>query len=238
MSPTASSGFWQWNLSTVENFFVALGTIGLAWYTARMALATRKLADESKDQIALTHRAVDATEQQARLVNEQVEISRRASLSSLQPVISDGHPPNLLGNPAVTWLGSEMHDPWLEPLDLVDASSVEILCSVSNVGNGPALFGAMSMFVGPIQLGELNVPEVLPHPSMLGHGGALDIVFRAARDTPVFDAFANRDSQVKLVVHYEDFAGNRYQTNFDVVDRDGHFYQLQIRSFTAIPEPN
>jgi hypothetical protein len=228
MSLTASSGFWQWNLSTVENFFVAVGTIGLAWYTARMARATRKLADESKDQIALTQRAVHATEQ-------QVEISRRASLSSLRPVISDGHS-NQLGNPAVTWLSPETHDPWLKPLAPVDASSVKIMCCVANVGNGPALFGALSMFVGPIQVGQPNAPEVLPHPSMLAQGSALDLVFRAARDTPVFDAFANRDSQIKLVVHYEDFAGTHYQTDFDVVDRDGNFFDLQIRSFT-IPEP-
>ncbi len=233
---TTDSGFWQLNLSVLANLLVAGATVGLAVYTALMARATRKLADETKVQIDMTSRAVIATERQAELNSEQVAIGRRASIAAQEPVIADGHPASG-GNATITWdTDDELHDSWESEVKPEEAVSVTYRCTVRNIGNGPARLGAMNLFPGLIQLSE-EAPRVGSHVSVLARGDAEVLTFVATKGTRVFEAFAT-GGQLSLVVHYEDLAGNTYQTNFEVTgppssDDNRVGQPLRVRSISS-----
>jgi hypothetical protein len=214
-SATTDGAFWQWNLAAVANLLVAAATIGLAAYTASMARATRKLAEETQTQIDMTNRAVIATERQAELNNEQVAISRRASIAAQEPVIADANPA-IDRNTTLTWDADALHDSWESEVQPEQSVSVSYRCTIRNIGNGPARLGAINLFPGLIQLSE-SPPQVGPHVSVLACGDSEVLTFVAERGSRVFEAFAN-GGQLSLVVHYEDLAGNAYQTNFDVTE--------------------
>ena len=232
---TTDGGFWQWNLAALANLLVAAATIGLAAYTASMARATRKLAEETQTQIDMTSRAVIATELQAELNSEQVAISRRASIAAREPVIADANP-TLQGNTTLSWCLDEVRDPWDPEVTPHEASVVFYSCTIRNIGNGPARLGAIYLFPGRIQLSE-EPPQVDPHVSVLARGDSEVLTIVAKRKSRVFEAFA-AGGQLSLVVHYEDLAGNAYQTNFDVTEppsasgnRAGR--PLRVRSFKS-----
>jgi len=205
-------------MSAWGTLVVAVATLCLAFFTWRLGLRTREMAERTSDAVAIAERELIVLETQAAAMNEQVEASIRQALAS-ELALADGRQPTLV--PVV------QRD--LRQLRVVAADGttthVQVgadgmawrdthfalwaVIPVRNVGPGVAIIKDQSnaaILLTPGQRGSSLVGR--PTSRVVAPSDVIDVVFRAEATSPALVA-QGVIVPVYVKLEYTDASGSR-----------------------------
>jgi hypothetical protein len=163
------------SLQDVIETAVAVGTFALAFVTWRMAVATRRVAEDSEAQLELLRRSVVAAEQANALNERQAVAAERASEATERQIAASSTPKLIvdreMGDRIVG--GSEGPDIWSVTLRNVGQAPATIIEARINLAPQPLILYAEPGSPIPAGYPRLLAGDALPDVLALGESGTV-----------------------------------------------------------------
>lgn len=187
-------------IAEIAELLVAIGTGALAFFTWRLAVRTKDMADQTKIEIDHSRQLIALSQRQADATNAQADIADQTLRATIRPVIVATHE---------------------EPRVTMNDDEFAINLALRNIGKGPALH--LSVAFEPRTAAPPDWTAISP--VTLGPGDDASIALASRRDEKSWDVI---DADVKMgsvLIHiiYSDLADRRFLTklhlNTDARDR-------------------